>query len=338
MVNLSQEVSINIINEIVKIVPYLDVDIQKQIELRNKIEEQLNDYEITSKCTELSRCDILDKAFIFLACKKLEGMADSTRYNYTLLFKKMASYFNQQIVSITTIDLRLFLASEYKGNQPNSINDKINKIKAFFTWLQDEGYILKNPSKNLVPTKEPYRKRLPIPELELEKMKEACNTLREKSMLELILTSGIRVSEASNALISKVDWQENSLTVVGKGNKERIVYFSTRARMLLMDYINERQEKGIMSDYIFVASKYPHNNLGRRSIERDVKSIAEKANVDINVFPHKLRTSYVCHGINGGISLSVMQKLAGHSSPATTQLYLTLNDNFVKQEYKKIAL
>ena len=338
MVNLSQEIAVNIINEVIKIVPYLNVDIQKQIEIRNKIEEQLNGYEITSKCTDLCKCDILEKAFIFLSCKKLEGMAETTRYNYTLLFKKLDKHFRKPMISITTIDLRLFLANEYKGNQPNSINDKINKIRAFFNWLQDEGYILKNPAKNLLPTKEPYRKRLPIPELELEKMKEACKTTREKVLLETILTSGIRVSEASNALISRIDWQENSLTVIGKGNKEREVYFSTRARMLLINYINERQAKGIVSDYLFIASKYPYDNLGRRSIEKEIKSIAERANVDVNVFPHKLRTSYVCHGINGGVSLPVMQKLAGHSSPATTQLYLTLNNNLVKQEYKKIAL
>ena len=88
MVNLSQEIAINIIEELVKILPYLSVEIQEQVKLRNKIEEQLSDYEITSRCTELSRCDILDKAYIYLSCKKLEGMSDSTIYGYTLLFKK----------------------------------------------------------------------------------------------------------------------------------------------------------------------------------------------------------------------------------------------------------
>lgn len=100
MHNLSQEISINIINELVKIVPYLNVDIQKQVELRNKIEEQLNNYEITSRCTDLCTCDILEKAFIFLSCKKLEGMANSTRYNYVLLFKKMNEYLNMPLVSL----------------------------------------------------------------------------------------------------------------------------------------------------------------------------------------------------------------------------------------------
>lgn len=93
MANLSQEITINIIEELVKIVPYLEVDIRKQIEIRNKIEEQLNDYDITSKCTALTKSDLLDKAFIFLACKKLEGMKATTRYNYTLLFKKMDPVF-----------------------------------------------------------------------------------------------------------------------------------------------------------------------------------------------------------------------------------------------------
>jgi len=338
MINLSNEISMNIMKEVIKVIPYFEVDIQQQIKLRNKIEEQLNDYEITSKCTDLSVCDILDKAFIFLACRKLEGMSDNTRYNYTLLFKRMAVFLNKPIAQITTIDLRLFLARAYPNNQANSLNTKISNIKAFFGWLQDEGYIIQNQTKNLQLVKEPYRKRSPIPEIDLERMKEACVTSRDKCIMEVILSSGIRVSEATNALISKIDWQENSLLVIGKGNKERKVFFITKARLFLINYIQERQDKGILSEYLFTVSKYPYAKLGQRSIERDIKEIASRAGVESNVFVHRLRTTYVCHGINNGISLTTMQKLCGHANPSTTLLYATTEEESVKHEYKKIAL
>lgn len=338
MVNLSQEISLNIINEIIKIVPYLDVDIQQQTKLKNKIEEQLNNYEITSRCTDLCKCDILEKAFMFLACKKLEGMKQSTGYNYTLLFKKMNTYINIPLSSITTMDLRMFLAKVYKDNQQNSVNDKINKIRSFFGWLQNEGYISKNPAYNLKPTKEPYRKRNPLSMEDVEKMREHCNTTRLKTLYEFLLSTGCRVSEVTNAEISKIDWQENSITVIGKGDKERRVYFSTRARLFLIKYINERQDKGIVSDSLFVASKYPYAKLGQRSIEKDIKLLALRAGVADNVFPHKLRTTFVTTGINMGVELPVMQKLCGHASPNTTQIYYTISDNNMKHEYRKIAL
>lgn len=338
MINLSNEITINIINEVVKIVPYLNVDIQKQVELRNKIEEQLNDYEITSKCTELSTCDILEKAFMYLACKKLEGMADSTRYNYILLFKKMASFFRKPVASISTMDLRLFIAKVYTDNQPNSKNTKISSIKAFYGWLQDEGYIIANPSKNLMEVKVPHHSRGHLKQIDIEKMRDKCKTVRDKLLIDFLLTSGARVSEISNALISNVNWNENSISIIGKGNKERVVYFSTRTRYYIEEYIKQREAKGVYSDYLFVASKIPYANLGSRSIERDVKRIAIDAEITYNVYPHIFRRSYSTIAIEQGVKVTSLQCLLGHSSLSTTQRYYDLNDANVKHEYKKIAL
>jgi integrase/recombinase XerD len=338
MVNLSNEITINIINEVVKIIPYLNVDIKKQVELRNKIEEQLNDYEITSKCTEICKGDILEKAFLFLACKRLEGMSETTIYNYTLLFKKMGVYFSKPIVSINTMDLRLFIGMVYKDNQPQSQNSKISKIKAFFGWLQDEGYLIQNPSKNLNEVKTAKRRRTAIESIDVEKMRLNCTTLRDKALFEMIIATGIRVSEASNALLSKINWNDNSLTVIGKGNKERIVYFNSRAKLFLINYITDRESKNIFSDYLFVASKYPYDNLGRRSIERDITRIAESAGVKYDVCVHKLRHTFCQSCIDHKIPLEVTQQLMGHSSSQTTGNYYHIGDNQLKVEYQKIAL
>lgn len=338
MPNLSQEIAISIIDEIIKVVPYFEVDIQQQLKLRYKIEEQLNDYEITSRCTDLARCDILEKAFIFLSCKKLEGMKESTRYNYTLLFKKMEPYFNKPLSTINTMDLRLFLAKVYKSNQANSVNDKINKIKSFFTWLQDEGYIVQNPTRNLQPVKEPYRRRGHIQQIDIEKMREHCKTIRDKALFEFLLSTGCRVSEVSDATIDKIDWSNNKISVIGKGDKEREVLFSTRARLFLMNYITERERKGVFSTSLFVSSKKPYTPLGRRSIQRDVAKIAERAGITYDIFPHLFRHTFATTGVNHDVPVPVLQSLLGHSSPATTQLYYDLNEENIKQEYKKISL
>jgi integrase/recombinase XerD len=338
MANLSQEIAVKIIDDIILILPYLQVDITKQIEVRNKIEEHLNDFELTSRCTDLVKSDLMEKAFIFLSCRRLEGMKETTSYNYRLLFKRMNEYIVKPLSMVSTIDLRMFLAKAYAGNQQNSINDKISKIKAFFCWLQDEGYLIQNPSKNLQPVKEPYRRRGHVQQMDVEKMRECCRTIRDKALFEFLLSTGCRVSEVSNAELDKIDWSTNTISIIGKGDKERNVIFSTRARMFLMAYIEQRQNHGILSNSLFVAGKKPYFKLGRRSIEREIDKIAERAGITYNIFPHLLRHTFATSGVNHDVPVHVLQHLMGHSSPATTQVYYDLDEENIKKEYKKIAL
>lgn len=338
MVNLSQEIALNIITEIIKLVPYLNVDIQKQVLLRDKIQEQLNDYEITSRCTDLAKGDILEKAFLYLACKKLEGMAETTRYNYILMFRKLDDYFNKPIFSITTVDLRMFLANEYRNNQSNSLNAKISKIKSFFMWLQDEGYIIQNPASKLQQIKEPYRRRGHVEQIDIEKMREHCNTIREKAIFEFLLSTGCRVSEVTYALISEINWNDNSIKVIGKGDKERIVFFSTRTRMFIEQYIKAREENGMLNNYLFVTSKRPYGKLGQRSIERNIGNIASNAGITYNVFPHLMRHTFATTAVNQNVPVHILQRFMGHTNPTITEKYYDLNESNLKQEYKKISL
>lgn len=337
MPNLSQEIAISIIEEVIKIVPYFQVDIQRQIQLRNKVEEQLNGFEITSRCTDLVKGDILEKAFIYLSCKRLEGMKETTSYNYRLLFKRMGAYFIKPISTITTIDLRLFMAKEYASNSPASMNNKICKIKAFFAWMQDEGYIVQNPARNLQLVKEPYRRRGHIPQMDVEKMREQCRTIREKALFEFLLSTGCRVSEVSNATLDKVSWDDNSITVIGKGDKERTVIFSTRARLFMINYLQDRESKGIYSNNLFICSKKPYLQLGSRSIEKEVAKIAERSGITYDVFPHLMRHTFATSGVNHHVPVHVLQQLMGHTSADTTQVYYDLSEDNIKQEYKKMV-
>lgn len=337
MPNFCQEIAIDIVNYIIAELPFLQINIQQQIKIRNKVEEKLNNYEITSKSTELVKGDLLEKAFIFLSCKRLEGMAESTNYNYILMFKTMDKYITKPLTMVTTIDLRMFLAKVYEKNQPSSINSKIWKIKAFFSWLQDEGYILQNPSKNLKAMKEPVRKRGYIKQIDVERMRECCKTIREKALFEFLLSTGCRVSEISDAEIDKIDWTNNNIRVIGKGNKERTVIFSTRTRLFLINYIKDRESKGIYSNSLFVASKKPYKKLGRRSIEKEVNKIAEKAKITENIFPHLFRHTFATTAVNQDVSLPALQQLMGHESSDTTQVYYEYSEENINMEYKKIA-
>lgn len=338
MMNLSQEIAFNIIDEIVKVVPYFEEDIQQQGRLKNYIENLLNDYEITSKRTDLTTSDILEKAYIYLACKKLEGASKHTIYNYTLTFKKMNNYFYKPVSMITTTDLRLFIAQEYKDCQPSSQNAQISKIKAFFTWLQDEGYVTINPSKNLKEIKVPKRKRGHIKAIDIEKMREQCKTTRDRALLEFLLATGCRVAECSNALISNIDWDNNTIRVIGKGNQERTVCFNIKCRYYLIKYIEERQTQGIFIDSLFITFRKPYKQLGIRAIQRDVKRIATDAEITYSVFPHLYRHTFTKSCIDNGVPINITQKLMGHSSSDTTAIYYEISDDDLKQEYKKVAI
>lgn len=146
------------------------------------------------------------------------------------------------------------------------------------------------------------------------------------------------MSEVTNALISNINWQDNSITVIGKGDKERIVFFSTRARLFLTDYISERQKECILSNSLFIASKKPYAKLGQHSIEKCIKDISERAGITYSVFPHLMRHTYATTGVNQDVPVHILQKLMGHSNPAVTEKYYDVNDTNIKQEYRKIAL
>jgi integrase/recombinase XerD len=145
------------------------------------------------------------------------------------------------------------------------------------------------------------------------------------------------VSEVSNAELDKVDWGNNNLRVIGKGNKERTVIFSTRARLFLINYIEDRERKGIHSNNLFVSSKKPFNKLGRRSIEKEVIKIAERAGITYNIFPHLFRHTFATTAVNQDVSLPALQQLMGHESSDTTQVYFDYSEENINKEYKKMA-
>jgi integrase/recombinase XerD len=127
------------------------------------------------------------------------------------------------------------------------------------------------------------------------------------------------------------------MTVIGKGDKERTVIFSPRTRLFMINYIHDRENKGICNNSLFVCSKKPYRTLGSRSIEKEVAKIAEKAGITYNIVPHLFRHTYATSGVNHGVPVHVMQRMLGHSSADTTQVYYDLDEDSIKQEYKKIV-
>lgn len=327
--NSKDEVVIKLIGKLSIEFPEID-----QLKARNVIEEVLYKYDIKTTETALVVSDIEDKMQIYLASKKLDGLSKSTLKNYQYNLVIFANYLRKPLSTINAMDLRMFLAQRCKNMNPSSVNGQISILKSFFGWLANEEYIPKNPTLKLKQTKQPKRVRKPLTKEEIELLREACETDRQKALVEFLISTGCRLSEIVEVNKDDINWHEMSLFVVGKGDKERKVYFTTRAKILLKKYLFSREDD---NPALFVTSKRPYNRLGRRSIQREIKKIANMEGLEKSIYPHLFRHSFATYKINSGMSLPVLQHIMGHEDPATTQIYAELSEENVMHEYKKIS-
>lgn len=327
--NCKDEVVIKLVGKLSLEFPELD-----QLKVRAIAEEVLYKYDVSSQETGLMVSDIDEKIQIYLATKKLDGLSPRTLQNYRYNLAIFASHLIKPLASINAMDLRMYLAARCKNMKPTSTNGQITILKSFFSWLANEEYIPRDPTKKLKRTKEPKRVRHALTEEEVELLKQACKTDREKALIEFLISTGCRLSEVVGVNIKDINWHEMSLFVIGKGNKERKVYFSTRAKLLLKNYLENRKGN---SEALFITSKAPHNRLGERSVQREVKKIAMRTTIDRSIFPHLFRHTMATMSLNKGMSLTALQQILGHEEPSTTQIYAVLSADTIKHEYKKIS-
>lgn len=327
--NSNDEVVIKLVGRLTLEFPDID-----QIKVRNIAEEVLYKYDVRPTETGLITSDIEEKLQMYLSVKRLDGLSKRTLRNYYLNLIIFSSYIKKPVATVTTTDLRIYLSNRCKNMKATSTNGQISILKSFFSWLHNEEYIPKNPMVKIKPTKEPKRVRHALSEEELELLRQACKTEREKALTEFLVSSGCRLSEVVGINIDDIDWNEKSLFVIGKGNKERKVYFNTKAKILLKKYLLTRTDE---NNALFVASKRPYARLGGRSIEKEIKNISARVKIDKSIFPHLFRHTFATISLNKGLSLPVLQHIMGHENPSTTQIYAELSEENIEHEYRKIS-
>ncbi len=335
MSNLNEEVSIKLVGKLTLLLPFLEQKLDLQLEVKKVIDETLYNYEVQTKCTDLVCSDVEEKAQIYLACKQLEGLSNKTLYNYRLFLNKLDQYFTKPCSTISTMDLRMFLALLGKGKQASTINGYITCLKNFFGWLQSEEYILNNPAYKLKQKKVPRIIQQPYKAENLEKLREACKTKREKALFELLDSTACRISEIQNIKLQDINWHEKSIKVLGKGSKERIVYFSTRAKIALENYIKDRDDD---NNSLFISEKFHNRTLGVRSLQKTIKKIKERSGVTERVHAHKFRRTQATRLLNQGMRIEGVQGILGHTTPTTTQIYAQLSQENLKNEYRRLVV
>lgn len=327
---LEEELIIKTIGKLSLMYPEID-----QLKVRDMLYEVINNYEITSRETSLVASDIPDRATMYLAVKKLDGLSKKTLYNYKLHLERFASAVVKPLSMITTNDIRVFLAmlSNSKNLKQTSISTEISILKSFFGWLTNEEIIPKNPTAKIKQPKKEKRLRKSLTQEELEMLRDSCITSRQRAILEFLFSTGCRLEEMVNVNVEDIKWDKGEINVIGKGNKERTVYLNAKAKLYLRKYLKEREK--IESPALFVASRYPHKRMGGRSIEREINKINQIAGFEKSVYPHLIRHTTATLALKAGMTLTSIQHLLGHEDPGTTQIYAETNSEDVKHEYNK---
>ncbi|WP_218668307.1 tyrosine-type recombinase/integrase [Sediminibacillus massiliensis] len=295
-----------------------DVDENK---LSVRLEEVLSNYTIERKSYQEMEKDLEENVRIFLAAKEVEGLSPLTLGGYELELRLFRQHINKATALITPTDIRGYLASNREWMQ-STVGRKLSMLKSFFSWLVEEEIILRDPTRKIKTPKTPKRMPKGLDISELETVRESCKTVRERAILEVFYSTGCRLNELTNIKRHDLDIQNMSLTVVGKGDKEREVYISHKALFHLQKYLHTRDDN---CEYLFTTVRRPIRKICNRQIQRIINKIEERAGITKTLTPHVLRHTYANLSMDAGIELSDLQHLMGHSSPSTTLVYASVS-------------
>ena len=333
--NCNEELAIKIIGKLTLEMPELEVNLPKQLEIKRYVEEIIYNYEVTSKETALVTSDLDGKINYFLATKKLEGLSAATLKNYTYTLRKLEKFFNKPASTISTGDIKMFMYSESNTKSPAGLNTFMTPIRLFFKFLQNEEFIVKDPCASIKPVKEPKREKKPLTEEQVEMLRDCLLSKRDRAILEFLLSTGCRVAEVGNVKISDVDFINKTLLVIGKGNKERRVYFTERCKRAIMNYLKERSDN---TDYLFVSSRAPYKKLNNRGYQVIVDKMQKMANIEMNITPLTFRHTMATNALRSGMAPECIQQILGHNDVGLTlRVYARVAQTEVEYSYRKLV-
>lgn len=269
----------------------------------------------------------------FIAAKKIEGCSiKSLNYYYTTLVK-MLDKVNVIYFSITTEDIRTYLSDyqENSGGSKATIDNMRRIISSFFSWLENEDYIMKSPARRIRKVRVGKIVKEIYTEENIELMRQNCKNARDLAIIDMLYSTGMRVGELVRLNISDIDFENKECVVLGKGNKQRKVYFDAKTKIHLQQYLNSRKDT---DPALFVSQLYPYNRLKISGVEIALRKIGEKLHIS-KVHPHKFRRTLATKAIDKGMPIEQVQHLLGHTKIDTTLGYAMVDDENVKISHKK---
>lgn len=284
---------------------------------------------------EAAKTDIANDEFLkmFLAAKRIEGCSDRTISYYQTTVKHLLSKTENSVRKITTEEMREYLSNYQKRNDCSNVTiDNVRRnISSFFSWLEEEDYILKSPMRRIHKIKTKTVVKSTISDEGIELLRDNCKEKRDLAIIDLLYSTGIRVGELVNLNIEDIDLEGRECVVYGKGDKERRVYFDAKAKVHLKEYIETRRDD---NEALFVTLDAPHDRLKISGVEIRLRKLGRELNLD-RIHPHKFRRSMATRAIDKGMPIEQVQKILGHSQIDTTMQYAMVNQNNVKSAHQK---
>lgn len=302
-------------------------------QIKAEIALVLAQYEISKRETEIELYNSdeynLEMIKRFLIGKTVAGLTEKSIEHYKSRLKKIILSFNKPVNKITSDDLKIYFAYRQVKDkvQDTSIVNDWHVLSSFFGYLHKEDILEKNPMFKIECPKKRKKKKKAFSQMECELLRNKCEDARIKALVEVFLSTWCRVSEVSAMNID--DIQGDSITVVGKGKKERTVYLNSKAQLAIKNYLDTRTDT---NRALFIGRT--GNRLTNGSIVLAFKKLAEKAAVD-NVHPHRFRRTGATMAIKAGMPIEKVSYLLGHESVSTTQIYLDINEDDIREAHRK---
>lgn len=314
---------VSIINEMADYLSLAQTKKLQEVLIRNLTSEE-------TKKKEISNWEYLR---IFLEAKSIEGCSERTIKYYHDTVVHLLHKTDIPIRRMTTDDIRNYLVEYQKvRNCSKATVDNIRRnISSFFSWLEEEDYILKSPMRRIHKIRTKTVVKETISDENMEKMRDACKEIRDLAIIDLLYSTGMRVGELVNLNINDVNLEQRECIVFGKGNKERRVYFDAKAKIHLMEYLAERTDN---TPALFVTLDSPHKRLQISGVEIRLRQLGRRLELN-RIHPHKFRRTMATRAIDKGMPIEQVQKILGHSQIDTTMQYAIVNQNNVKNSHQK---
>lgn len=321
----------NLINDVVQgMLPFLN-NAQNE-KLREVLQYTLANYEVTQS-TDKSTNSEHDFVELFLSAKHIEGCSEKSLKYYKATITSMLEEIQKNVKHIVTDDIRGYLTRyQEKNNSSKTTIDNIRRIlSSFFSWLEDEDYIIKSPVRRIHKVKTASKIKETYSDETLELMRDSCSEMRDLAMIDLLASTGMRVGEMVLLNRDDVDFTERECVVFGKGDKERMVYFDARTKLHLQAYLKSRCDD---NPALIVSLKAPFNRLSIGGVESRLRELGRRLGVP-KVHPHKFRRTLATMAIDKGMPIEQLQKLLGHKRIDTTLQYAMVKQSNVKLAHRK---
>jgi integrase/recombinase XerD len=269
----------------------------------------------------------------FEAEKRILGFSDYTFKAYKIQMNLLIKHFgDKDIHEISLGDLKAYLGKASEKLKPSSLGHRVRFIRSIFRFAFEEGYTSTFIASKLKEPKTGPRIPRYIIEEDIELIRESCKTPRERALINLLYSTGCRIGEIYRMDRNQIDWEKRSIVVLGKGDKEREVYFDIKTRIWLKRYLNSRSDE---DSALFVSERRPIVRSTIHQLRYTVKRIAKRSGVEVRIYPHRFRHSFCTHLLNRGAPMEMISSLAGHTKISTTQIYASLSGEKRREFYNK---